>query len=68
MKICADPTFSKNFMMTFKSFMTLDELFELLVQRFWISPPDTLTPEELEDWKKKKQVMIRLRYMNHALL
>lgn len=60
-KASVDTAFTKNFMMTFKSFMTLDELFDLLVQRFWIQPPDTLTPDELEDWKKKKQVMIRLR-------
>ena len=48
-------------MITFKSFMTLDELFDLLVQRFWIQPPESLTPAELEDWTKQKQVMIRLR-------
>ncbi|KAJ3558904.1 hypothetical protein NM688_g656 [Phlebia brevispora] len=60
----ADPTFSKNFMITFKSFMTLDELFELLVQRFWIQPPETLNSDELEIWTKQKQVMIRLRVIN----
>ena len=48
-------------MITFKSFMTLDELFELLVQRFWIEPPDGLSNEEHEDWTKQKQQMIRLR-------
>ena len=51
-------------MITFKSFMSLDELFDLLVQRFWIEPPPNLTPEELEDWTKQKQVMIRLRVLN----
>ena len=49
-------------MITFKSFMDLDELFELLVARFWIEPPPNLTPQEYEDWVKQKQVMIRLRY------
>lgn len=49
-------------MITFKSFMELDELVDLLIQRFWIEPPPGLTPEELEDWTKQKQVMIRLRY------
>ena len=48
-------------MITFKSFMTLDELFELLVQRFWIQAPESLSPQELEEWTKQKQVMIRLR-------
>ena len=41
--------------------MGLDELFELLVARFWIEPPANLTPEEYENWQKQKQVMIRLR-------
>ncbi|KAI0345715.1 ras GEF [Trametopsis cervina] len=60
----ADAQFGKNFMITFKSFMTLDELFDLLVQRFWIEPPDNLNPSELEDWTKRKQTMIRLRVLN----
>lgn len=48
-------------MITFKSFMNLDELFELLVQRFWIERPESLSLEEIEDWTKQKQQMIRLR-------
>lgn len=51
-------------MITFKSFMELDELFELLVARFWIEPPVNLTHEELDDWTKQKQVKIRLRVLN----
>lgn len=47
--------------MTFKSFTTLDELFELLVQRFWIQPPPNLTPPEREDWVKLKQHVIQMR-------
>lgn len=47
--------------MTYKSFTNLDELFELLVKRFWIQPPDTLTPRELEEWRKLKQHVIRMR-------
>lgn len=50
-------------MITFKSFMRLDELFDLLVARFWIEAPANLTPEEYENWQKQKQVMIRLRYV-----
>lgn len=61
LSILLDPTFIKNFLMTFKSFMTLDELFELLVQRFWIQPPDNLNPAELEEWTKLKQHVIRMR-------
>lgn len=47
--------------MTFKSFTTLDELFNILVERFWIQPPDSLNAQELEDWKQNKQNIIRIR-------
>jgi len=56
-----DPTFIKTFLMTYKSFTTLDELFDLLVQRFWIQPPDGLKPKELEEWTKLKQHIIQMR-------
>ena len=64
----ADPTFIKNFLMTFKSFMTVDELFELLTKRYWISPPPNLKPTELEEWTRLKQQVIRMRYVYCALL
>ncbi|OCH91881.1 ras GEF [Obba rivulosa] len=59
-----DPTFSQNFLMTFKSFMTVDELFDLLARRFWIEPPPTLTSSEMEEWRKLKQHVIRVRVLN----
>ncbi|RDX53355.1 ras GEF [Lentinus brumalis] len=59
-----DPTFIKNFLMTFKSFMTVDQLFELLTTRFWISPPPNLKPNELEEWTRLKQQVIRMRVLN----
>jgi son of sevenless-like protein len=40
--------------MTFKSFTTVDELFELLVQRFRIQPPPKMSKAEREDWLKWK--------------
>jgi son of sevenless-like protein len=49
-------------MMSFKSFMTMDELFEMLVQRFQIQPPK-LSEAELEDWTKHKQHLIQVRYV-----
>jgi son of sevenless len=59
---CAiDPAFIKTFLMTYKSFTTLDELFDLLVQRFWIQPPPNLTPPQLAEWKKLKQHIIQMR-------
>ena len=43
--------------------MTLDELFNLLVQRFWVQPPPGLNSQELEDWRKHKQNIIRIRFV-----
>ncbi|CDO76099.1 hypothetical protein BN946_scf184649.g25 [Trametes cinnabarina] len=59
-----DPTFIKNFLMTFKSFMTVDELFELLTKRFWVTPPPGLKPHEFEEWTRLKQQVIQLRVLN----
>ncbi|KAF8552770.1 ras GEF [Imleria badia] len=60
----ADTNFTRAFLMTFKSFMTLDELFNLLVERFWIQPPPDLNSKELEDWRRHKQNIIRMRVIN----
>lgn len=60
--ILADPVFVKHFLMTYKSFMTLDELFDHLVERFHIKPPEGLTPFELDQWTKMKQYVVRMRY------
>ncbi|KAJ7482050.1 ras guanine nucleotide exchange factor domain-containing protein [Mycena galericulata] len=59
-----DPTFIKAFLMTFKSFTTVDDLFDLLVQRFWIQPPPKLTLVESEEWGKLKQHVIQIRVLN----
>ncbi|KAL0960836.1 hypothetical protein HGRIS_005852 [Hohenbuehelia grisea] len=59
-----DATFIKTFLMTFKSFTTLDELYNLLVQRFWIQPPNKLAPNELDQWGRLKQHVIRARVLN----
>lgn len=59
--ILLDTTFNKAFLMTYKSFTTLDELFDLLVARFRIQPPDNLTQSEKEEWTKLKQHVIQMR-------
>ena len=59
----ADRTYTEAFLMTFKSFTTVEELTELLIQRFRIQPPDGLTPAELEEWSKLKQKVIQIRYV-----
>ena len=56
-----DPKFVRNFLLTFKSFMTLQEFFDLLVERFWMQPPPNLGFGELEEWKKLKQYVVRMR-------
>lgn len=50
-------------MMTFKSFTTVEDLFELLVERFRIQPPPNLAPKELENWGKLKQHVIQMRFV-----
>ncbi|KAG2340122.1 ras GEF [Suillus weaverae] len=60
----ADPKFSKAFLMTYKTFTSLDELFRLLVERFWIQPPEGLNSPELVEWRKLKQQIIRIRVIN----
>ncbi|KIM66921.1 hypothetical protein SCLCIDRAFT_109722 [Scleroderma citrinum Foug A] len=60
----SDPNFSRAFLMTFRSFTTLDELFRLLIDRFWIQPPPNLNSDELADWRKLKQHVVRMRVIN----
>ena len=56
-----DTKYNKTFLMTYKSFSSTNELFDLLVARFWIQPPDGITPAELEEWKRLKQHVVRAR-------
>ncbi|CAE6415553.1 unnamed protein product [Rhizoctonia solani] len=59
-----DSTFIDAFLMTYKSFTTTRELFQLLVERFRIQPPDGLTPAELDDWVDRKQKPVHVRVVN----
>ncbi|KAG8691484.1 hypothetical protein FRC11_002957 [Ceratobasidium sp. 423] len=59
-----DATFIDAFLMTYKSFTTIKELFQLLVERFRIQPPEGLTPSELDDWTERKQKPARVRVVN----
>ncbi|KAG6897764.1 hypothetical protein C0992_011433 [Termitomyces sp. T32_za158] len=59
-----DPTFNQAFLMTFRSFTTVNELFNLLVARFRLEPPAELKPEELKDWEKQKKHLIQIRVIN----
>ena len=56
-----DANFNHTFLTTFKSFATVDEVFEALVQRFHIACPGSLTENQVDEWKQKKQTPIRIR-------
>jgi son of sevenless-like protein len=53
--------YTKAFLMTYKSFTTVDELFDLLVERFRIQPPANMTSSERDNWGKHKQHIIQTR-------
>jgi len=57
----ADNGFNSTFLLTYKSFTTLNELFDGLVKRFYIKAPDGLKAEELQEWSTKKQQVVRFR-------
>jgi len=59
-----DSSFNNTFLLTYRSFTTARELFELLVKRFNIQPPEGLSQGEFEQWRDRKQKLIRFRVVN----
>ncbi|KAI4143694.1 MAG: hypothetical protein LQ340_006908 [Diploschistes diacapsis] len=59
-----DPHFNATFLLTYRSFTTATELFELLVKRYTIQPPQRITGEDYKQWVEKKQKPIRIRTVN----
>lgn len=59
-----DANFNNTFLLTYRSFTTARELFEMLVKRFSIQPPEGLTQSEYEMWRDGKQKLIRFRVVN----
>ncbi|CAM1502818.1 Fc.00g075940.m01.CDS01 [Cosmosporella sp. VM-42] len=59
-----DSSFNNTFLLTYRSFTSARELFELLVKRFGIQPPDGLTASEFEAWRDRKLKLIRFRVVN----
>ncbi|KAG6917091.1 hypothetical protein DXG01_003980 [Tephrocybe rancida] len=59
-----DPTFNHAFLSTFKSFMKVEKLVDLLVTRFAIEPPPSLKPDELDLWKEQKKQVVQIRVIN----
>ena len=59
-----DSSFNNTFLLTYRSFTTARELFELLVKRFGIQPPEGLSQADFEVWRDRKQKLIRFRVVN----
>jgi son of sevenless-like protein len=59
-----DSSFNNTFLLTYRSFTTARELFEYLVMRFQIQPPEGLAPGDYEIWRDRKQKPIRFRVVN----
>jgi son of sevenless len=49
--------------MTYRLFMTPEELCDQLFARFAITPPDELNPKELEEWTVIKQHLVQTRVL-----
>ena len=59
-----DSHFNNTFLLTYRSFTTASELFEMLVKRFSIQPPPGISQGEYNTWVEKKQKLIRFRVVN----
>ncbi|KAG2022767.1 cell division control protein 25 [Coprinopsis cinerea AmutBmut pab1-1] len=46
-------SFASVFLMTFRTFTTSDQLFDMLLDRFSMTRPDNLNEIEVDDWKKR---------------
>ncbi|EKG16965.1 Ras-like guanine nucleotide exchange factor [Macrophomina phaseolina MS6] len=59
-----DSPFNNTFLLTYRSFTTANELFDMLVKRWSIQPPPGLSREDYQLWVDKKQKPIRFRVVN----
>ncbi len=59
-----DAHFNGTFLLTYRSFTTASELFEMLVKRFSIQPPRGISQDDFNTWVEKKQMPIRFRIVN----
>ncbi|KAH8879875.1 ras GEF [Thozetella sp. PMI_491] len=59
-----DSSFNNTFLLTYRSFTSARELFETLVRRFAIQPPEGLSQSDYDMWRERKQRPIRLRIVN----
>jgi son of sevenless len=59
-----DSSFNGTFLLTYRSFTTARQLFELLVKRFKIQPPKGIAQADYDIWRDRKQKPIRFRVVN----
>ena len=59
-----DSQLNNTFLLTYRSFTTAPELFEMLVKRWSIQPPYGLDTDDLQKWTDQKQKPIRFRVVN----
>jgi son of sevenless-like protein len=59
-----DSNFNNTFLLTYRSFTSARELFEFLVKRFQIQPPEGMAQSDYEIWRDRKQKPIRFRVVN----
>jgi son of sevenless-like protein len=59
-----DSSFNGTFLLTYRSFTTARELFEMLVKRFQIQPPEGMAQAHYDTWRDRKQKPIRFRVVN----
>ncbi|KAG4431913.1 hypothetical protein IFR05_012600 [Cadophora sp. M221] len=59
-----DSSFNNTFLLTYRSFTTARELFEMLVKRFQIQPPEGMVQSDYDIWRDRKQKPIRFRVVN----
>ncbi|KAF8204304.1 ras guanine nucleotide exchange factor domain-containing protein [Mycena galopus ATCC 62051] len=72
-KLCSDPltkdpiklkqekTFREIFLTTFRTFTTANQLFELLVMRYYMERPEHITDAQAEEWTEKMQLPTQRR-------
>lgn len=52
------------FLLTYRSFVTTEDLFAYLFKRFLLTPPPDLSADDLEVWREKKLDIVRVRAFN----
>ena len=59
-----DTEFLNSFLLTYKSFTTAEIILNIIIQRFYVTPPPDLTEEQIAEFNEKKLMPIRLRVTN----